>query len=156
MNQLIHRELTRCQIPSQLEPAGLFSRSQLRPDGITMCPWSRGRQLIWDFTCTHTLSASNLRVTKGETAKAAELSETKKMRKYGETPPHLLFMPIAMETLGSYGPQATQFIRELGKRQAEQFDDNTVGSKLRQRFSVELQRGNAKCVMYSITRFLSS
>ena len=95
---------------------------------------------------------SNLRATKGETAKAAELAEAKKISKYGTTPSHLLFMPIAVETLGSFGPQAAQFFKELGKRQAEQFDDNTAGSKLRQRFSVELQRGNAKCVCFSLTR----
>ena len=69
INQLIHRELTRCQVPSQLEPSGLFSGSQLSPDEIKVCPWTQGRQLIWDFTCTHTLSMSNLRPTKGETAR---------------------------------------------------------------------------------------
>ena len=89
---------------------------------------------------------SNLRATKGETAKAAKLAEAKRISKSGETPSHLLFMPIATETLGSYGPQAASFIKELGKWQAEQFDDDTADSKLRQRFSVELQRGNAKCV----------
>jgi len=95
---------------------------------------------------------SNLRATKGETAKAAKLAEAKRISKYGETPSHLLFMPIAVETLGSYGPQAASFIKELGKRQAEQFGDDTAGSSLRQRFSVELQRGDAKCVTFSLTR----
>ena len=56
---------------------------------------------------------SNLRATKGETAKAAKLAEAKRISKYGETPSHLLFMPIAVETLGSYGPQAASFIKEL-------------------------------------------
>ena len=46
INQLIHSELTRCQVPSQLEPSGLFSASQLPPDGIKVCPWTQGRQLI--------------------------------------------------------------------------------------------------------------
>ena len=154
INQLIRRELSRCQLPSHLEPSGLFPNSELRPDGITSCPWSRGRQLVWDFTCTHTLSASNIRLTKGEASKAAELAEIKKFKKYKTLPNHLQFIPICVETLGSYGPQATAFFKELGKRQAEQLEDATASSKLRQRLSMELQRGNAKCVTFSLARSL--
>ena len=95
---------------------------------------------------------SNLRATKGETAKAAELAEAKRISKYAETPSHLHFIPIAVETLGSYGPQAASFMKELEKRQAEQLGDDTAGSSLRQRFFVELQRGDAKCVTFSLTR----
>ena len=150
INQLIQTELRRCQMPSQLEPSGVFVSSQLRPDGITICPWSKGKQLIWDFTCSHSLSASNLRITSGETGKAAAMAEEKKIKKYADVPPHLQFVPIALETMGGYGVYATQFFKDVSKRQKEIFGDKSAGCKLKQRLSVELQRGNARCIMFAL------
>jgi hypothetical protein len=150
MNHLIQRELTRCHIPSQLEPAGLLESNQLRPDGITVCPWSRGKQLVWDFTCTHSLSSSNLRATEGESGKAAELAERRKMYKYAAMPQHLLFMPLAIETLGAHGPQATQFFKDLCRRHILALNNPVAGCQLMQRVSMELQKGNASCVLFSL------
>ena len=150
INQLIQRELSRCDIPSESEPSGLFAMNQLRPDGITTVPWSRGQQLIWDFTCTHSLSASNLRSTSGEIGKAAAMAEENKNRKYSPIPGHLIFTPIALETLGAYGPLATRFFSEVGKRQATVLGDLTAKHKLYQRVSIELQRGNARCIMFAL------
>ena len=150
MNQLIKRELNRCYIPSQLEPAGLLASNQLRPDGITVCPWSRGKQLVWDFTCTHSLSSSNLRATDGESGKAAEFAERRKMSKYAALPQHLLFMPLAIETLGAYGPQATQFFKDLSRRHILALNNPVAGCQLMQRVSIGLQKGNASCVMFSL------
>ena len=53
MNQLFLREIERCDTPCQLEPNGLLHSSNLRPDGVTLTPWCKGKQLMWDFTCTH-------------------------------------------------------------------------------------------------------
>ena len=82
MNAIIKQELSKCHIPAVLEPGGLIAGSPLRPDGVTTIPWERGMCLAWDFTCTHTLTPSNLRVTHGETGRAAANSEAKKAVKY--------------------------------------------------------------------------
>ena len=142
---MFKRELTKCQIPSRLEPLGLSNSSSLRPDGVTQVPWSRGRVLAWDFTCAHTLCASYMRTTGGQVGEAARLAETKKLLKYSDLS-NVLFTPIAMETLGVPGPAARDFIKELGRRQCDALGDPRATSQLWQRISLQLQRGNARCV----------
>ena len=150
LNTLIHREFGKCDVPCALEPNNLTSASGLRPDGITITPRKRGRQLVWDFTCTHTLSASNMKSTGGAPHKAAELAERKKSQKYSSFEPQYIFTPIAIESLGPYGPSALALINELGRRQALKFDTKVANSYLRQRISIEIQRGNAKCVLFAL------
>ena len=58
-----------------------------------------------------------------------------------------LFVPLAVETSGSFGSAAMSFIKELGRR----IRDNTGQIKsyfyLVQRLSIEIQRGNASAVL---------
>ena len=37
-------------LPSMLEPRGLFRTDGKRPDGVTMSPWEMGKQLVRDVT----------------------------------------------------------------------------------------------------------
>ena len=47
-------------IPSMHEPSG-FDRSNGKwPDGITVYPYSRGCNVLWDTTCVNTFASSNL------------------------------------------------------------------------------------------------
>ena len=45
-------------ISSVLEPVGL-TEDKRRPDGLTLNPWYRGRNLIWDVTVVKTFSPSH-------------------------------------------------------------------------------------------------
>ena len=78
------------------------------------------------------------------------MAEEKKIKKYADVPPHFQFVPIALETMGGYGVYATQFLKDVSKRQKEIFGDKSAGCKLKQRLSVELQRGNARCIMFAL------
>ena len=40
--------LASLDLPSMLEPRGLFRTDGKRPDGVTMIPWEMGKQLVWD------------------------------------------------------------------------------------------------------------
>ena len=124
--------------------------SSLRPDGASLTPWYRGRQLVWDVTCTHTLGMSNLNITRGQVGKASLIAEEKKLRKYQEFQPRYIFIPIVFETLGICGPMAEKLLKEVGKRQEEIFGSEVATKYLRQRLSIELQRGNARCVLFSV------
>ena len=84
-----------------------------RPDGMTMTPWSQGKFLVWDATCTDTLCASNLQRSATEAGAAAAHAETLKKNKYADLGSSYIFAPIAVETYRSLGPQARFFLRNL-------------------------------------------
>ena len=58
LNNIIHCTLSSAQVPSQLEPSGIYRSEGKRPDGITMVPWERGKLMVWDVTCSDTFANS--------------------------------------------------------------------------------------------------
>src|ERR1051325_11333810 len=48
INDTICRTLVRAGISASREPTGLLVGSALRPDGVTLIPWARGKCLAWD------------------------------------------------------------------------------------------------------------
>ena len=65
-NETIRRSLVSAQIPSIKEPPGLLRDDQKRPDGLTLLPWSQGKSLVWDYTCSDTLAPSHVPQTSKE------------------------------------------------------------------------------------------
>ena len=51
-----------------------------------------------------------------EPGKAAKIAESKKNNKYKDLENNYEFVPIAVETFGSWGPESHKFIKEIGKR----------------------------------------
>ena len=74
------------------------------PDGATLVPWSRGRCLLWDATCTDTLARSYIDRSAVEPGAAAALAETNKSVKYAALSVAHEFVPVAIETLGTWDP----------------------------------------------------
>ena len=60
LSDVVRRGLSAAGIPSMLEPSGLDRGDGKRPDGITVCPYSRGRCLNWDAACVNSFASSNL------------------------------------------------------------------------------------------------
>ena len=58
-------------------------------------------------------------------------------------------MPVAVETMGVFGPEARSFLRELGHRIANATQDPLSHLYLRQRISVAVQslRGNTAAIL---------
>ena len=81
-----------------------------------MIPWSKGKSIVWDFTVSDTLASSHVQQTSQEASKSAAQAETKKLSHYQNLSSGYIVMPVAMETLGSIGPMAMQFIKDLGSR----------------------------------------
>ena len=48
LNNVIYRSLASANIPSKLEPSGLYRADGNHHDGVTMVPWSNGRFFVWD------------------------------------------------------------------------------------------------------------
>jgi len=147
VNGLIKRALLSAEIPSRLEPANLLYGDDKRPDGVTTMPWSRGQSLAWDFTCPDTLAVSHLNDAVTGPGQVANHAEHLKMDKYAALSSEYQFVPIAIETLGAVGDEATSFLQELGRRIQLVTNDTRTMTFLWQRLSVAVQKGNAACVL---------
>ena len=55
-NDDLVRAIRSTDVHAELEPSRLLRDGNKRPDGATLDPWSRGRYLVWDFTCPDTLA----------------------------------------------------------------------------------------------------
>ena len=140
-------------MPSRLEPAHLLRCDGKRPDGITMTPWSQGTFLVWVVMCTDTLSASNLRRSATEASVSTAHAESLKVTKYAHLSSAYHCVPIAVETLGAYGPEAAGFFKSLGQRLQRATMDLRAGEFLVQWISVAIQRGNVLSILGSLNSF---
>jgi hypothetical protein len=59
-------------------------------------------------------------------------------------------VPIAHETMGSWAPDSLKFMKDLGSRVSEVTGEKRAKSFLFQSLSMNLQRGNALCVMGTV------
>ena len=132
------------------EPQVVFRSDRKRPDGLTVCPWKRGRPLLWDFTCRDTLAKSYLRQTALTAGAAASGAEAKKRSIYSVAAPLYHFIPIGAETLGAWGLEGFHLLKELGSRIAATTEDPRACSFLFQRLSIAICRGNAAAIIGSL------
>jgi hypothetical protein len=82
-------------------------------------------------------------------ASAAEKAEGGKRTKYAElaSSGQFSFAPVAVETLGSWGPSALVLCKDIGGRIASESGDPRAYPFLLQRLSLAVQRGNAAAVV---------
>jgi len=83
-----------------------------------------------------------------DTADVANEAECKKTAKYAELTNRYQFVPIAIDTLGPVGVEATAFFKGLGRRMFVINQEPRTLSFLWQRLSVAVQRGNAACMHF--------
>jgi len=86
------------------------------PGGLTVLPWANGRFVIWDFTCPDTLAASHLNHSVLFFGAAANKVERRKVAKYRSLSALYSFVPLAVESRGALGEEASDFSRNLGHR----------------------------------------
>ena len=60
LNSLIKQTLGSLDLPSMLEPRGLYRTDGKPPDGVAMTPWEMGKELVWDVTFVDALAPSRL------------------------------------------------------------------------------------------------
>ena len=66
-----------------------------------------------------------------------------KCTKYRELDATHIFVPIAIETAGTWGKQATELIEEIGRRCKLETEDPKETIYLYQRIAIAIHRGNA-------------
>ena len=147
LNESIQRALGSAKVTSILEPPGLDRGDNKRPDGLTIYPWKFGKPLVWDVTVVDTLASSYIATTSAKAGGAAEAAESRKQRKYEHFEDRFIVQPVGFETLGSWGPAARTFLSDIGRRIEQATGRERSSEFLRQRISMEIQRGNAASVM---------
>lgn len=78
---------------------------------------------------------------------AAEDREKIKIDHYEELANNYLFVPIAVETFGTWGSHGYKLIKEIGKKVMEVTGERRSTFFLTQSISMAIQRGNASCVL---------
>jgi len=114
INSILKRSLTRIGLPSVLEPVGLTK--DRRPDGLTLNPWYRGRNLVWDAKIVDTFAESHYIVTAAIPSSVATDAETTKCRKYNDLLDNYYFQPVASKTTDVYGKSTAPFLSCLAKK----------------------------------------
>jgi hypothetical protein len=152
VNELLCRAFVSTGTLATREPQSLCTSSGKRPDGVTQVPWRRGRCLAWDATCPDTYASSHVQASSCQAGSAAPAAELLKSQKYADIIAGVDFVPVAIETSGVWGEQAVSLLKEVGRRICAVSHEPRSTSYLRQRIAVAVQRGNAFCVLGTLTK----
>ena len=147
-------------IPHEKEPRNLYTNSEDRPD-IIFFDSETGQNLDVDVSLAHPWSQDTLKRASREDGFAARTREEKKMNKYageilsGGTSSK--YVPLVFEHFGRWGLQADIFLHRLSKQCSFTNEDpfcNAVQFKSfwRKRFSMILQRCNARVILKKLSR----
>ena len=147
LNEVVKIALGSIGVPTVLEPRDLTRTDGKRPDGKSLIPWSNGKPLVRDVTVTDTLANTYVSASSPNAGAAAAAAETRKITKYSHLSTNYNFIPIALETFGAWGKDTEQLFSEIGRRIRLNSGEPKTMEFLRQRISIELQRGNAASVL---------
>jgi len=145
MNSILKQSLTRIGLPSVLEPVGL-TRDRRRPNGLTLNPWYRGKNLVWDATVVDTFAESHYIVSAALPGSVATYAETDKCWKYSDLLDNYYFQPVAIETTGVYGKSTAPFFSCLAKKLVDILGVPRERQWLHQCLSLAVVRGYTACL----------
>ena len=103
--------------------------------------------MIWDVTCVDTVADSYVAGCSETTGYAANRAAELKMEKYQRMTGTYHFIPTGFETFGSIGPAAEKFFGTLGKLIMRKTGEPRSLEFLKQRISLDIQRGNSASVL---------
>lgn len=149
-NDLLKRSLITCKIPAILEPTGCNRSDGKKPDGLTLVPWQNGKPLVWDFTCADTLARSYVNRNSKKPGSAAQTRESYKRTLYRNLEANFHFVPICVETLGTFGEDGLKLVKRIGELMRNVTGEKRSTSFLIQRISVAVQRGNAAAILGTV------
>ena len=147
LNAIIKESLASANVPSVLEPQGLSRLDGKRPDGMSIIPWACGRLLLWDATCWDSYAPSNIQLAALGPGRVADMAARRKKDTYLNLARNHFFVPVAVETTGSFSEDTIAFLHELANRIRSQTHDPLQYIKLCQRVSICVQNFNCASIM---------
>ena len=88
------------------------------------------------------MATSHVDATSTMAGAAADRAAANKKTKYAALQQTHIFVPVSVETLGSWNYESLNFISNIGKKLTEVTGDPLETNYLFQRLSVAIQRGN--------------
>ena len=139
-------------VAATLEPIGLNLNDGKRPDGSTILPYTRGREMAWDATICHTCAPTYIPAASSKARAVAEIAEARKDQKYRALADRVEFRAVGLETLGVFGLSAIALFDDIGARIQARI--NTSGTRLRlfRQIAAAIQLGNAACILEAHSR----
>lgn len=119
---------------------------------MTVLPFERGLPMAWDATVIHTCASSHLHATAVQSGAAAAAAEARKKTKYSSLDGRVLFRPVAIETIGAFGPSARTFFNEIADRIKSRTGIAGARVSLYRRIAAAVQTGNYACVVEAHSR----
>ena len=118
-----------------------------RPGDIFLRHWSGGKDCAWDVTVANSLAPSHVAGAATEAGSALRKACERKVNGAAEAcrDQGIVFLPLAVETLGGLHKTAVQQMKRLATALARHTgqDESIATSHLFQRYSLNLMRGNA-------------
>jgi len=115
LNDILWWAFKTASVPAVKEPAGLSRDDGKRPDGVMLLPWAKGKPLPWDVTVLDTYANSHLADTVTTAGAAADKVASNKVAKYRQIVNSHIFVPVAIESAGTWNHQALELVQELGR-----------------------------------------
>jgi hypothetical protein len=152
VNDVLARALRTAEVPVNTEPVGCSASDGKRPDGLTLVPWTRGKSMVWDFTCKDTYAPTYVASCATNPGSAARVGEEVKKKKYEFLVNRFIFIPVAIETSGVWGTEGLRFVKEIGRRIARITEEARSTQYLIQRISLTVQRGNVAAILGTLPK----
>ena len=151
VNDVLTRAIRQLGIAVRVEPQHLHSNDEIRPDGVTLTPWSVGKSLVWDVSIRNTFAASyaGLARTVGGVAAKAERDKCAHYEALVEEGGYIM-KPFVTETSGVWGKEALLLSKEVGDRLRLATGEKRSVEFLRQRVALEVQRGSAQMILRTL------
>ena len=150
LRDLIFEAASSASLAPAKEERHLLPGSAARPGDVFIRRWSDGKDAALDVTVTSPLASSNLAAATARQGGALDQAYDRKMRDTADAcrQQGLVFLPIALETLGGTHHQAISQFKRLGASMGRHTgsDEREVVSQLVQRISLHLMRGNAAMI----------
>ena len=152
INDLLKRALVQAKIPAVREPHGLSRKDGNRPDGLTLTSWKHGKCMIWDATVANTVCQSYVFKCSKNPGAAAEFREKEKISHYKDLSNNYCFVPVGVESFGSWGTEGRKLVKAIGRKVMEVTGEKRSTFFLFQRISMAIQRGNASMIVGTVPR----
>ena len=118
-----------------------------RPADVLIPSWSSGKDVAYDVTVINPLQESEVRGAAATPGHSLSVAHKRKLDKSWEACHNqgIVFVPLAVESLGAWHPTAIAEVKKLGSALARHNgeEESTTTSRLFQRLSICLMRGNA-------------
>ena len=149
---ILFRTAQKANLGPAREFRGLIPGSSARPADIFLRNWERGRDAALDVTVISPLQIAVVDQEAANPGYALKLAWDRKMRSAFEAcrAQRVSFIPLPVETLGGWHPEAEKQISRIGRELARSSlgtDQKTASNHLFQRLSLSLQKGNAALLL---------